>query len=107
LIPAAARALRSSTFDTLRNLINIKKVWDAMNNFANIISMNSFGIGAVVGLLYFLPALMYIIFGYLQLALVFAVILGPLALYFTVSLTGQISRALGTEINIAALSRLI
>jgi len=107
LIPAAARALRSSTFDTLRNLININQVWNALNNFGHIISMNSFGIGAVIGLLYFLPALMYIIFGYLQLALVFAVILGPLALYFTVSLTGQISRALGTEINIAALSRLI
>lgn len=107
IIPLAIKAFVGMTFNAVANIAGIANIWLAIRRNAEIIQMNSFGIASVLNLTQIVPVLYYLVFGYLQLALIFGAILGPLALYLTVSLTGQISRALGTEINIAALSRLI
>ncbi|MCX8154636.1 MAG: hypothetical protein N3C61_02290 [Candidatus Micrarchaeota archaeon] len=107
LIPLAIKAFIGMTFNQIANIAGIANIWMAIRRNVEIINMNSFGIASVLNLTQIVPVLYYLVFGYLQLALIFGAILGPLALYLTVSLTGQISRALGTEINIAALSRLI
>ncbi len=107
LTPLAVKALVVTSFNKIADVANIGNIINAINQNAQTLQFLGLNIGGIISILQFVPALYFLVFGYLQLALIAALILGPLALYLTVSLTGQISKALGTEINIAALSRLI
>lgn len=107
LTPLAIKALVATSFDTIKNVIGIGNIINAINQNAQTLQFLGLNIGSIISILQLIPGLYFLVFGYLQLMVVTALILGPLALYLTVSLTGQISKALGTEINIAALSRLI
>lgn len=107
LFPLAIKAFVSNTFNTIANIGNIGNIWRTIRNNQQQIEFAGLSIGGVLTLLDFIPAFYFVVFGYLQLGILLGLIFGPLALYFTVALTAQISKALGTEINIAALSRLI